>query len=159
MFAIDIDSPGQHAAVVSKLRLPFPMLSDPDRSLAISPFGVADPVDAREIAIPTAILLAPGGEEVYRRVSTDFADRPTEDELLAVARDLGLKPTSQAPPAPGTEDPGSKAVRMGELPTYFRGAKFAALAISRRFPETKETSKAYGSQMDRYVEALRQRLG
>lgn len=156
--AIDVDSPGQHAAMVAKLDLPFPFLSDPDRSLAIEPYGVADPKDPRTIAIPTAVLLSPDGEERYRRASTDFADRPTEDELLDQAKALELPTTTQDPPRPGTPDPGRSAVDITQLPPYYRGAKFAAIAVSRRFPETKETSKAYGAQMDRYIEAIGTRI-
>ncbi len=159
IFGIAVDSPGQHAAIVENLNLPFPLLSDPDRSLAIEPFGVADPRDPREIAIPTALLLRPGGEEIYRRLSTDFADRPPEDELLSEAQALGLPPTTQELGSPGVPEPGPTATRIAELPAYFRGAKFATLAVSRRFPEVKETSKAYGAQMDRYIEAIRSRLG
>ena len=154
MVAIDIDSPGQHAAMVEKLGLSFPFLSDPDRSLAIEPFGVADPRDPRMLAIPTAVLIAAGGEEVHRRSSSDFADRPTEDALVAAAQQLGLPPVTQEPPRAGTPEPGRSASVVGELGSYFRGAKFAARAMSMRFPEAKESSKAYGAQMDRYIEAL-----
>lgn len=144
--------------MVAKLGLPFPFLSDPDRSLAIEPYGVADPRDPRTIAIPTAVLVAPGGDEVYRRPSNDFADRPTEDELLDQVGALGLSPTTQEPPRPGAPDPGPSAVDIAQLPPYYRGAKFATIAVSRRFPETKEASKAYGAQMDRYIEAITTRI-
>lgn len=140
--------------MVQRLRLPFPFLSDPDRTKAIAPFDVFDDRDPREIAIPTVVLLAPGGEEVYRYKGTDFADRPTEDDVLSAAAALGLDPTTQPAPAPGTPEPGPKASDPAMLPTYFRGAKFAALAMSKRFPEAKESSKAYGALMDRYAEAI-----
>ena len=145
--------------MVDQLKLPFPFLSDPDRTLAIRPFGVADERDPREIAIPTSILLAPGGDEVYRRLSTDFADRPTEDALVQAAQQLGIGPTTQEPPELGTVTPGDKAFDIAFLPSYLRGAKFAARAMSIRYPDAKETSKAYGAQMDRYIEALRAHLG
>jgi hypothetical protein len=41
------------------------------------------------------------------------------------------------------------------LSTYFRGAKFAALAMGNRFPEAKESSKAYVATMDRYIDAVK----
>ena len=145
--------------MVDQLKLPFPFLSDPDRTLAIRPFGVADERDPREIAIPTSILLAPGGDEVYRRLSTDFADRPTEDALVQAAQQLGLDPTTQEAPELGPIEPGEKAFDINLLGTYLRGAKFAAYAMSLRFPEAKESSKAYGAQVDRYIEAKRAHLG
>lgn len=158
VLAIDVDSPGQHAAMVDKLKLGYPFLSDPDRTLAIEPFDVADPRDPREIAIPTSIVLAPGGEEVYRRLSSDFADRPTEEALVQASTELGLSPVTQDRPPAGTPEPGPNAVLVDSLPPYLRGAKFAARAISMRFPEAKESSKAYGAQMDRYVDALNSHL-
>ncbi len=154
VLAIDIDSPAQHAAMVEKLHLGFPFLSDPDRDLAITPFGVADPKDRRMLAIPTAILLAPGGEEAHRRSSSDFADRPTEEKLIEEAQRLGLSPVTQDAPRAGTPEPGRGAAVVGDLGSYFRGAKFAARAMSMRFPEAKASSIAYGAQMDRYIEAL-----
>ena len=145
--------------MIAKLRLGFPFLSDPDRSLAIAPFGLADPRDRRELAIPTAVLLAPGGEETYRRISSDYADRPTEDALVLSASQMGLSPATQDPPGVGEAQPGPNAVDVTTLATYLRGAKFAALAMSMRFPDAKESSKAYGAQMDRYIEALEAHLG
>ena len=75
MVGVSVDAPEQNAALVESLRLPFPVLSDPDRSLAVEPFGVADPNDERNIARPAMILVAPGGDEVFRFESRDFADR------------------------------------------------------------------------------------
>ena len=48
--AIDVDSPGQHAAMVEKLDLPFPFLSDPDRAGAVTPYGLVNPDDRRGLA-------------------------------------------------------------------------------------------------------------
>ena len=49
-----------------------------------------------------------------------------------------------------------------DLMPYFKGAKFAALAMymrMRSIPEAKESAKAesiaYGAEMDRYIEALK----
>ncbi len=156
---ISVDSPQQNAAMVEKLGLPFPLLADPDRSGAIEPYGVADPRDPREIAIPTAVVVAPGGEEHWRRPSFDFADRPEEDEVLATVRSLGLPATEQAAPVVADPEPGPNAMPFGSLTAYFRGAKFAAIAMGRRFPEAKDSSKAYAAQMDRYVEAVRHARG
>lgn len=150
--AIDVDSPAQHAAMVEKLNLPFPILSDPDRSQAIEPYGVADPRDPREIAIPTTLVIDAEGNEAWRKVSRDFADRPSEDEALEIVRGLGLDPVEQPLPAVGAAEPGSNAMAFGDMRTYFRGAKFAAVAMGRRHPEGKEDGKAYAALMDRYIE-------
>lgn len=151
--AIDIDSPGQHAAMVEKLNLPYPMLSDPDRKLAIEPYDLMNNADPRNLAIPATIVIDPAGEEVLRLVSRDFADRPFEDEALQVLRDLGLDPVSQPAPNPGSSEPGPRAMPFGELRTYFRGAKFGAKALGLRSGATDEAT-AFGELMDHYMEDI-----
>lgn len=154
-----MDSPGQHAAMVEKLRLPFPFLSDSDRTIAIGPYGVVDPKDPREIARPAMILVAPGGEEVWRFVSRDFADRLPEEEVLELIAARGWGPATQEPPSPGTPEPGQKALELGFLVPYFRGARFAALAMGLRHGHhdeaIKEDSKAYVAELDRYFDAVK----
>lgn len=151
--------------MVEKLDLPFPLLSDPDRSLAITPLGVADRKDERNLARPAMILVDPAGEERFRFVSRDFADRLPEDDALAAVTALGLAPTSQPAPTPGVADPGPRAMPLDGLPYYLRGARFAALAMGLRHghhdDSIKDDSKAYVAEMDRYwdaVQALRKRL-
>ena len=39
-----------------------------------------------------------------------------------------------------------------ELRSYYRGAKFAALAMGRRYPQGKADSKVYAALLDRYME-------
>lgn len=152
--------------MVEKLDLPFPLLSDPDRFQAIEPLGISDPEDERGIARPSMILFRPGGDEAWRFTSRDFADRLPEDEALEQARGLGLSPTSQDLPATGEPEPGPRAMSLDVLPTYFRGARFAALAMGLRHGlhdvSIKDDSKAYVAEMDRYSEAvqdLRSRKG
>ena len=158
IFAISVDSPEQHSAWIEKLDLPFPMLSDPDRSAIIEPMGVADPNDAREISRPAMVLIEPGGEEAWRYVSRDFADRLPEDDVLEHARSLGLESTSQEPPETVDPEPGPRAMPLDGLPYYLRGARFAAMAMGLRHrdlgDEIKEDSKAYVAEMDRMLEAV-----
>jgi hypothetical protein len=155
--AIDVDSSSQHAAMVDKLDLPFPYLSDPDRSLAIDPYGLSNPNDARNLAYPAIVLIDTNGDEQWRWVSRDFADRIPEDEVVSAARSLGLAPTTQAPPEVGPAEPGPKAMPFDGLGLYLRGARFAALAMGLRhghFDESiKDDSKAYVAEMDRFIEA------
>lgn len=151
--------------MVEKLDLSFPYLSDPDRSAAIEPWGLADPNDPRELARPAMVLVDTEGEERFRFVSRDFADRLPEDGALAAVQALGVGPVTQAPPEPGAPEPGENAMPLHGLPYYLRGARFAALAMGLRHghhdESIKEDSKAYVEEMDRYfaaVVALRRRL-
>lgn len=146
--------------MVEKLSLPFPMLSDPDRSLAIEPFGVADPKDRRSLSRPAMVLIGPDRQEQWRFVSRDFADRLPEEDALEQARSLGLPAVTQDPPIPGNPTPGPRAMPYDQFLTYFRGARFAALAMGLRHghldESVKEDSKAYVAEMDRFIEAIKE---
>lgn len=158
LFGVSVDPPPQQSAMVEKLDLSFPLLSDPDRSRAITPLGLADDEDPREIARPASVLVAPGGEEVWRWLSRDFADRLPEAEVLQRVREEGWAPTTQGRPEVGESRPGERAMSLDALIPYFRGARFAALAMGLRHRHLgdaiKEDSKAYVAEMDRYFEAV-----
>ncbi len=144
--------------MVEKLTLPFPYLSDPDRSKAIIPYGVADEKDDRHIALPAIVVVTPDREEAFRFVSRDFADRLPEDQLVLAVQQLGFASTTQEPPRIGPAEPGSRSLSLHDLRIYFRGARFAALAMGlrhgHRAEEIKVDSKAYVAEMDRYTVAL-----
>lgn len=157
--AIDVDSPGQHAAMIEKLDIGFPYLSDPDRSQAIEPYDVVDHKGARNLARPAMVLVDTDGEERFRFVSRDFADRYPEDKVLEVATDLGLDPVSAEPMRDGTPEPGPSSMPFEGLWYYLRGARFAALAMGVRHKDLgesiKEDSKAYVETMDRMLEHIK----
>lgn len=158
VFALSSDSPEQNAAVMEKLALTFPILSDPERDRAITPLGFADENDPRLISRPGVVVLAPGGEEVWRHTGRDYADRPHEDILLAEVSKLDLSPTTQDLPAIGEAVPGEMAIPIEGLPHYLRGAKFAVLALRGRHRsvgvEFKDDTKSYVQRVERYLEAL-----
>ena len=160
MFVVSIDSPQQHSAMVEKLALPFPMLSDPDRSGMIEPLGVADPNDHRNLSRPAMIMFDTDGGERWRFVSRDYADRLPEDAALEIARSLDLPPTTQVAPTVVDPQPGPRAMPLDGLPFYLRGARFAAQAMGLRHKdlaeEIKEDSKAYVAEMDLMLEAVKE---
>jgi peroxiredoxin len=82
--AICVDSVEQNRAMVDKLLLPFPVLSDPDATV-IEPWGVLN-VAEKGIAKPALFLVRPDWSFAYRYVGVDFTDRPTDEELFAAAR-------------------------------------------------------------------------
>lgn len=154
MVGIVVDTPGQNAAMVEKLDLPFPILSDPDRDLAIRPYELADDKDPRNIAIPAVVLIRPDGEEAMRIVSRDFADRPTEDDVVTAVKMLRLPAAEQEPPRLGLLEPGPRALAVDGLVPYFRAAKFALIALGLRRPDVKEDADAFIAQLDRHGEAI-----
>lgn len=151
---ISVDTPQQNSALIGALDLPFPILSDSDRSGAITPYDLADPDDPREIARPAVVLVTSGGDEAFRIASLDFADRPTEDEVVEAIRALSLPPTVQHRPTLGPAEPGPRAMPFELLNPYFRGARFAVVALSRRHPDLGEDAARYIAEMDRYMEAV-----
>jgi hypothetical protein len=151
--AIDVDSPGQHAAMIEKLNLPFPMLSDPDREASIGPFGLKNEDDPRGLAVTATVLISPDGDEVIRLVSRDFADRPLENVVLDTLQRLDLASVDQVPPTPGKPEPGPRAMPFGDLRTYFRGAKFASKVMGNRTGAMEEAD-VFGALMDQYMEDM-----
>ena len=158
VFGLSADTPPMNSAVMETLALPFPILSDPDRSRAIGPLGFADEGDPRSIALSGAVVVTPEGEIAHSVVGRDYADRPDEDELLEVVEGLGLGPVAQGTFDPGEPGPGEKAVALEDIAPYFRGVKFSVLALRRRHrelgPEFAEDTKRYVQMVERYLEAM-----
>lgn len=144
--------------MIEKLSLPFPLLSDPERSRIIEPMGLADPNDARNLARPAMVLIGPEGSEQWRFVSRDYADRLPNDEVIERVRGLGLEATTQPPPDIGQVEAGPKAMPFEGLFHYIRGARFAAQAMGLRHKdlsdEIKRDSKAYVAEMDEMLVAI-----
>lgn len=144
--------------MIEKLDLPFPMLSDPDRSLAIEPLGLSDPKHPGKIAHPAIIVVARDGTEAYRKVSRDFADRLPEDDLVEALKSLDLPATQQERPVVGSAVAGERAMPDHAMLPYWRGARFAAVALGSRHPQAKEDADQLVAQMDRFTEAFKTRL-
>ena len=81
--AICVDTVEQNRAMVDKLLLPFPVLSDADATV-IEPWGVLNAAE-KGIAKPALFLLLPDWSVAYRYVGQDFTDRPTDEELFTAA--------------------------------------------------------------------------
>ena len=158
LYGLSADSPAQNAAVMEKLALTFPILSDEDREAANKPLGFADEKDPRQISRPGVVIVSTDGEIVHRSTGRDFADRPDEDDLLEHLAALGLEPATQDPPEVGTPEPGEKAMALEGIPHYLRGAKFASLALRSRHRDIdedfKDDAKGYVQMVDRYIEAI-----
>lgn len=142
--AIVVDTPAQNAAMVAKLALPFPVLADPGGAAAIRPYGVWD--DARPIARPAIVILAPNGREVYRYAGADFMDRPGDDDLFAALERLRLPPAPSpaggAPLAHLAPAPGPRALKLPDLGVYMRGVRFAMEAMAGRARDPFDRAEA-----------------
>jgi peroxiredoxin Q/BCP len=86
---IVVDPVENNAAMVDKLLLPFPILSDPEGRV-IKEYGVWSDGEGG-IAKPSLFLVEPDGSVVFRYVGEDFADRPTDEELFGAVAATGAK--------------------------------------------------------------------
>ncbi len=140
--AVVIDSPEQNAAMVEKLGLPFPIVSDPAGEHLIAPHGAWDP--GGTMARPAIVVLSPAEEEVYRYDGADFMDRPDDGGVLAALDRLGLPPveatvTMVPHVAPS---PGPRAMTLPNLGVYMRGVRFAMGAMAGRARDPFDRAEA-----------------
>jgi peroxiredoxin len=78
---ISVDSVEQNGAMVEKLLLPFPLLSDSDPDGAvIRRAGVFDEVG--RIAKPSIFAVTHDGQVIFKYVGQDFIDRPGDEPLF-----------------------------------------------------------------------------
>ena len=155
---ISVDSAGRNAAMVRRWHLSFPIASDPGGERFLHPLDLWDPVDPRQIGIPAVIVLSPGGEEVWRHRSRDFADRPDDSDVMAALESMRLPPLDSPPPpwqpdvAP-EEHPG--AFRTDAFGSYHRGVMFAMVAVAGRARdlEDRAEAEALGKQASSFLDA------
>ena len=137
---VSVDPPGDSARLVGKLRLPFPLLSDP-RGELIRRLGLWD---VREgVARPSVIVLDRSGEVRYLYSGGDPADRPDEREVFAALKgmDASIERITGGPEVvvlaaearDGSVRPDRPRMTLDELLTYYRGALSAAGVLSGRF--------------------------
>ena len=153
--AVVIDTPGQNAAMVEKLALPFPILSDPDGTGACKPYEVWD--EKGKMALPALLVIAPDGRETYRYTGVDFMDRPDDGDVLSALDELRSQPIDapnqtapHLPPAPGP-----RALPLADLAVYMRGVRFAmqAMATRARDPWDKQEAERSSRMAERFVAA------
>lgn len=88
MIAVSVDSPAESAKVISRNKLPFPILSDANRTV-IREYGLVHTgggPGASEIAIPANILVDHDGKILWRHIATKVQDRADPDDLVAAVR-------------------------------------------------------------------------
>ena len=81
MVGISVDPVENNTAMVEKLLLPFPLLSDPDGEV-IKSYRVWMEGDGG-IARPSIFAVRADGTVAWEYVGEDYADRPTDDQVFA----------------------------------------------------------------------------
>ena len=150
--------------MVEKLRLPFPLLSDPDAA-TISAWDVYDPVGGTHgpIARPAIFVIGRDLSGRYGYIGRDFADRPPNAaiyESLDAVRDapplkLEKSVTGAGPRPLDAGNPADKPMPLAEVAPYFRGASFGVQAISLRTqdPATKAECERFRAIVSDYTKA------
>lgn len=81
---VSVDPVENNRAMVDKLLLPFPLLSDPEGGV-IKDWGVWNDAEGG-LARPSIFAIKKDGTVVWRYVGVDYADRPTDAELFESLR-------------------------------------------------------------------------
>ena len=159
---ISVDPPDDNARLVGKLRLPFPLLSDPRGDL-LKRLGLWD---AREgVARPSVLVLDRSGKVSYLYSGNDFADRPGDEEVLRALRGLDAS-TERVTGGPeivvsATEArensirPDKPRMTLDQLLTYYRGALSAAGVLSGRFGGWGRSGRKAFGEVGGYQTTLR----
>lgn len=140
--AVSVDSPERNEALRRRWHLPFPVVSDPDGVELLEPLDAWNPRERGGIGWPTLILVAPDGGDVLRVRSRDFADRPSDEDVFAVAAQLELPGTDLGPSPPIAEpvdDPG--ALRTEAFGPYFRGIRSSTVALAGRLQDDHDVAE------------------
>ena len=137
---ISVDPPSHNARLVGKLQLPFPLLSDPEGELARL-FGLWDAEGG--VALPSVVVVDQSSEVRYLFRGTDFADRPSDDEVLSSLRGLesGIERITGGPEiqvnAPQAREetvrPDEPVMDLDELATYYQGVLLTTTLFKDRF--------------------------
>jgi hypothetical protein len=158
VIAVSTDDAVRQAGMFSRWPTPNVLyVPDPGGEKILGPLGLMDPEDARNIALPAMIVIAPDGTEVYRYVGRDFADRTTDDEVYAAVAGLGLEPIDVPPGGPVAEFPDDLRgfFKVDDLVPYFKGTRSGARAIKMRAddPEFKASALQHESMADSTLDA------
>jgi hypothetical protein len=137
--------------MVDKLKLPFPLLSDPDAAV-IAAWDVYDPVGGTHgpIARPAIFVVGRDLSIPFEYVGRDFADRPPNSAIYAAleaVREASPRALTKAVSGPGPRplgagNPADKPMPLEEMRPYFRGATFGVQAISGRTDDPKVKAEA-----------------
>ena len=160
-----MDPPGRNRAMVEKLVLPFPLLSDPRGDL-IESLGLWN---AEEGVSEPAILVLDKTGTVRHLYSggSDFSDRPPQDALFGMldAVDARGEPEGGEPEVRVSAEeaeretvrPDKPAVTLDALRPYYRGAYFATIAMQNKLGgEAREKVDGYQKLVDEYNRAIQE---
>jgi hypothetical protein len=158
---ISVDTVADNAAMVDKLLLPFPLLSDAHGAL-IQRVGVWNAEE--RIAVPTIAVVDQAGTIVYFYSGHDFADRPGDAPIFEAldGMERGASYPEEEPEirvtaqeAQQSVGPEKRAVTIEELVPYYRGAFFASVALKGRMAALGERGRDAVHEISNYQGLVR----
>lgn len=165
---ISVDPPANNAGMVGKLQLPFPILSDPEGELARH-FGLWNADEG--LPLPSVVVVDQSGEVSYLYKGSDFADRPTNEEVFAAIEGFESSieritggPEIQLGATRARERsirPDKPPMELEELTSYYKGVLRTIVILQERFGGWGRSGKqafneadAYQQMVRRYIKAL-----
>ena len=145
VIAISTDDEVRQAGMFARWSAPHVRyVSDPDGLTYLRSLELYDPEERGGIGLPGMLVITPDGEVAYRYVGRDFADRTTDDEVMAALERLELSPIDPPEGGPVLEVPDDLTgyFRRDQLAPYFRGNRMAAVAIGGRLPTSEARAVA-----------------
>ena len=148
--------------MADRWHVPFPIVSDPGGERFLKSLDLWNADERGGIAVPALLVISPQGEEVYRVRSRDFADRVNDADALSTLEKQGYPPLDPPPPAWQSQvDPeiDRAAYKPEFFGPYFRGNRFAAVALSLRVkdPTALAEIQAHGGMSNSFLEAWKAR--
>ena len=166
---ISVDPPGRNVAMVEKLDLPFPLLSDP-RGELIKSLGLWN--EEEGVSEPAIVVLDESGtvQHLYSG-GTDFTDRPLEESLFGVLEEVGAADGEPSEGEPEirvsaeeaeneTVRPDKPAITLDQLGPYYLGTYFATLAMQKKLEgEARNKVDNYQNLVNEYHAAIQDTIG
>ena len=159
-----MDPPEHNKAMVEKLTLPFPLLSDTKGDLAKR----CDLWNGKEgVAIPAIVIVDRRSVVRYLYAGHDFADRPGDEEVFGALDRLSEAGTARSSAGGSVEirataeeaetstvRPDRPPMPLEQLTPYYRGVFFATVALKRRFGEMRNRDAF--REVDRYQRMVKE---
>lgn len=146
VIAVSVDSDERNAAMFQRWPTPNVLyVSDPGGEQILAPIDMFDPGERGGIALPGLFVLDADGHEVVADRGRDFADRTHDEDVYEALEGLELGPIEPPPGGPVDDDVDVEqkgAFTPAILVPYFKGNRFAALAIQMRAEGDEATSLA-----------------
>jgi peroxiredoxin len=157
--AISVDPPSRNAAMVDKLDLPFPLLSDP-RGELIKRLGLWN--EKEGVSEPAIVALNRSGTVQYLYSGgTDFADRPQEETLLYILDRVDSDGDEYAEGEPEvrisaeeaeneTVRPDKPVITLDQLRPYYQGVYFATISTQKKLAAEGLEGGSFAEKIDGY---------